>query len=251
MVTKAVKTTKLCQIIAIESGEKTRCHKAITELYQGLSKSPQFVGLSRTYVPDNDEGEVLPSESTLVQQRWTSVLEQADATWRKLWDITATKEWGNTLAVADVVVDGAVIVPKAPVTYLLFLEKQLTDLHTLVSSFPVLDPAEEWTFDETKGWYTSRPVETVRTRKVKKVLTLAPPTDKHPAQAQAYDDDVPVGRWTTTKFSGAVSADVKERHLQRIEALQTAVKFAREEANSIEVQEPQVADAIWEYLREV
>ena len=29
-------------------------------------------------------------------------------------------------------------------TYLLFLEKQLTDLHTFVKKLPVLDAAESW-----------------------------------------------------------------------------------------------------------
>jgi len=35
-----------------------------------------------------------------------------------------------------------------PATYLLFLEKQLTDLHTLVSKLPVLDASETWVFDQ-------------------------------------------------------------------------------------------------------
>ena len=34
-----------------------------------------------------------------------------------------------------------------PVTYLLFLEKQLVDLHTFVKKLPVLDASETWVFD--------------------------------------------------------------------------------------------------------
>jgi len=46
-----------------------------------------------------------------------------------------------------------------PVTYLLFLEKQLTDLRTFVDKLPVLDPSVVWLQDPSSGDWRSEPAE--------------------------------------------------------------------------------------------
>jgi hypothetical protein len=48
-------------------------------------------------------------------------------------------------------------------------------------------------------------------------------------------EDVWVGTWTTTKFSGAIPAAVRNAMLDRLRKLLDAVKSAREEANGLEV----------------
>jgi len=68
----------------------------------------------------------------------------------------------------NVLVNGKILLEQVPVTYLLFLEKQLTDLKTLVGKVPTLDEAEEWSFDESTGVYKSQAVRTTRTQKVQK-----------------------------------------------------------------------------------
>ncbi|MEV0352079.1 hypothetical protein AB0H88_40475 [Nonomuraea sp. NPDC050680] len=100
----------------------------------------------------------------------------------RLFDVTATKDWTNATAKADVVVDGETLISGAPVTYLLFLEKQLVDLHTFVSKLPTLDPAETWSFDDNAETWRTEPVKTTRTKKVPRNHVLAEATDKHPAQ---------------------------------------------------------------------
>ena len=125
-----------------------------------------------------------------------------------------------------------------PVTYLLFLEKQLVDLHTFVKKLPVLDAAESWTFDESADCYATEPVQTVRTKKVPRNHVKAEATEKHPAQVEVYYEDVTVGYWKTVKFSGALPAKRVNELLERVEKLQQAVKFAREEANGTEVDRP-------------
>jgi hypothetical protein len=47
--------------------------------------------------------------------------------------------------------------------YLLFLEKQLVDLHTFVKKLPVLDASDSWSYDASADCYATDPVQTVRT----------------------------------------------------------------------------------------
>ena len=65
-------------------------------------------------------------------------------------------------------------------------------------------------------------------------------TPEHPAQTQLITEDVVIGHWTTTYFSGAIPRPKKRRFLERITELQEAVKFAREQANSQEADEQRV-----------
>lgn len=223
---------RLNKIIAIEDGEKKRAQEVITNAYQTLPKTDLFSGMSRVYTPDHEDGEQIPSEVKNVQTTVKDMFASVKESQAKLFDITHTKELGNTTAVADVVYEGKTILTQVPVTYLLFLEKRLTDIHTFIEKLPTLDPAETWKFDNNKGYYVSTTTQNVRTKKQKKVITLAEATDKHPAQAQVYDEDVPVGKWAVTKFSGAIPFTEKKEMLKKVVDLLTAVKYAREEANS-------------------
>lgn len=134
------------------------------------------------------------------------MLRATAGTLTRLFDVTATKDWANRTAAADVVVDGTVLLPQVPVPYLLFLEKQLTDLHTFVRKLPVLDASEAWNLDPSTDAWKTDPVRTIRTKKVPRNHVKAEATEKHPAQVEVYYEDVPVGYWTTVKFSGALSA---------------------------------------------
>jgi hypothetical protein len=48
-------------------------------------------------------------------------------------------------------------------------------------------------------------------------------------------EDVWVGTWTATKFSGAMPAAARKAIIERVRKLLDAVKSAREEANNLEV----------------
>jgi hypothetical protein len=147
-----------------------------------------------------------------------------------------------------VTVDGRVLIKDVPVTYLLFLEKQLTDLHTFVKKLPVLDAAESWVQDASTDSWRTDPVQTYRTKRVPRNHVKAEATEKHPAQVEVYYEDVTIGYWTTVKFSGALPARRVNELLDRVERLQQAVKFAREEANGTQVADQQVGEAVFGYL---
>ena len=147
------------------------------------------------------------------------------------------------------VVDGRTIVSQVPVSYLLFLEKQLTDIHTFVAKLPVLDPSVNWTFNDAAGYYAADAVQKpTPTNKVPRNHVLAEATEKHPAQVQVYYEDVTVGTWTTVKFSGALPATEVRAILDRVTKLREAVKMAREEANGTEVADQHLATAILGHL---
>lgn len=243
-------TTKLNQIIAVEKGARATATKEVTRLYHQIQKPALLSGIARAYKPKDDEGEKLPPESTRVQLTADQVLDSVAEAFTRLFDVTATKDYANSQAKADVVVDGRVIIVAAPVPYLLFLEKQLTDLYTFVSKLPTLDPAENWSQDQNTGTWKTDTVQTTRTKKVPRNHVKAEATDKHPAQVEVYYEDVIVGTWSTTKFSGALPATRVHDLLSRIEQLETAVKFAREEANGAEVVDQHVGQAVFDYLFE-
>jgi len=239
---------RLNQIIAVEKGVKSRSFQELTEAHHALQKPTLLSGIARTYRPRDEEGEALPPESTKVQIKAEDIVRQTGEIMSRLFDVTATKDWANCLARADVVLDGQVLLGQVPITYLLFLEKQLVDIHTFIRKLPVLDAAETWAFDSSADCWATEPVQTLRTRKVPRNHVKAEATDKHPAQVEVYYEDVTVGYWRTVKFSGALPAQRINDMLQRVERLQEAIKFAREEANNVEVTDQKIGDKVFGYL---
>ncbi len=203
--------TRLNQIIAVEAGVKSRTYADLTAADKTLKRADALAGISRSYRPIDDEGEALPSEHKIVQVRVDDVLEE-----------TAKK--------------------------LTRLEKQLTDLHTMVGRLPVLDPSEIWHFSPEQNAYVTEPRESTRTKKIMRAHVLYEATDKHPAQVNPFTEDEVVGYWTTEKLSGAAPAGRRAELLRKVEALQEAVKFAREQANSLEVTDVEIGAKVFGYL---
>ncbi len=239
---------KLNQTIAVVNGKKTQCQKAITEVYHKLQKDALIKGIARTYKPKDEDGDKLPSESKQVQYRVQDGLQAAAEALTELFDVIATQEYANTGAKADVLVNGEALIKGVPVTYLMFLEKQLVDIHTLVDKLPTLDPGEEWLFNDATNSWATKAAETIRTKKVPRNHVLAEATKEHPAQVQVFTEDVVAGYWTTINYSGAIPETLKVRLLTRVKQLQEGVKRAREQANSIDVTEQHIGKPVFEYL---
>lgn len=241
--------TRLHQIIALEKGAKAQAGDAFIAAQYAVSRTPQLNGIARTYTPKDDaSGDKLPPESTLVQVKVEDVLTKMTNGITALFNMVATKELADTTAFADVKLDDRVLLAHVPVTYLLFLEKQLAGLRTFVIRLPVLDPAERWSPEGNQGVWATDPVQTTRTKKVKRAVVLYEATKEHPAQVQSYDEDEIIGTWNTTKFSGALQQTRVDELVARIDQLSVAVKTAREEANSVEVVDQRYAAEIFRFL---
>jgi hypothetical protein len=235
---------KLNQIIAVQAGKKTHAKETLTEAYHQLKKPELLAGLVRTYQPRDEGGEPQPDERKMVQVKVNDLINRATRDLTEMFDVVATQDWANCAARADVVVEGRKVLENVPVTHLLFLEKQLVDLRTFIEALSVLDAAEEWDYKPEVDCFVSRPSRTNRTKKVPKNHIKYEATREHPAQVEMYMEDVWVGTWTTTKFSGAIPVATKNAMLERVRKLADAVKTAREEANAVEVRPQKVGAAV-------
>jgi len=240
---------KLNQIIAIEQGVKSKAKTELDNLYKIVQKPENFNGMSKTYQPKEDTDETLPPENKRVQLLAPMVLTAIQTLLTDAMQITARKDWTNQVAVADIVVEDVKILEKVPVSYLLYLEKTLVDVRTVVSHIPVLDGAEDWKFDVNSGLYKTDVVYTNRTKKIAKPIVLYPATPEHPAQTQLIQEDIIGGIWNTVKLSGAMPLPERQELLIRVDTILKAVKLAREEANMVaEIKAPEIGKAIFDYL---
>jgi hypothetical protein len=239
---------KLNQIIAIEKGIKSRTYSEITELNKKLQKEELFNGFSKTYRKLDEEGEEYPPESKKVQLNVNEILNDVSKCMIELFDTTFTKDYNNCFASANIKIDGNTIIEKAPATFILFLEKQLNDIKTIINNIPVLDSNEDWKLDENSNLYKSNLVSTHKSKKVIEAITLTKATKEHPEQAQLINKDVLVGYWDTIKQSGAMTKPHKKELIEKVEKLIDSVKIAREEANNTEIEKYQVSNKIFEYL---
>ena len=226
---------RLHQLLAVEKDIKNEALRVVTAFYQKIEKNPLLSGISRRYRAVTEEGEKLPPESTIVQLRVEETLPEVQKALTALFDLVLAKEDANQGAKADIVVDGVTIMAGVPVCALLFLEKQVTDIATLVDKLPVLDPSERWEKDAAQNCWATSPVETHRTKKIPRPFIKSPATDKHPAQVEVvHEDEVPADRKAALKT--------------RVAKLRQAIKVAREDANTARVSERKMGDAILGYL---
>ena len=239
---------KLHQVIALEKGVKSRVQSAITAIYHDFKETKLFAGLSRTYQPKDDDGERFPAETTLVQKQADQLIREVGRRLTEIVDITAQKDYANTTAKADVVLDGKVIIKDAPVPFLLYLEKVLRDWKAELTALPELDPSVTWAQNKGTGLWQSEPVQTTKTAKVPKPIVKYDATKEHPAQTEVFTHDIIVGYWTAVRTSGALASAEKAELLARFDRLSDAVKVAREAANEVDAPAKHVAQPLFDYL---
>lgn len=248
MVNQNTEMVNLCKIVAVEKGVKTRTETELTRVYHLAQKGELFAGLARSYTPKDDDGDALPPENQIIAAKADDLVAGFAEAQIVFSNVIATKDWGNCNAVADIVVDGQTIVENVPVTYLLFLEKKLTEVKAFISKLPVLPATENWTWDDQLLCWRSEPAGTTKTRKIPDVQVLYEATDKHPAQVQPFTRDEVVGTWTTVKFSSAYPASKIAELSARATKMLEAVKFAREQANMTETPQVKIAEDIFGYI---
>ena len=240
--------SRLSHIVAVHKSVKSTATSALTNAHHKAQRTDNLKGQVRVHQPLDDTEVAQPTQTQKVQYTATEIVNEVQASLVRLFDVEATQDFGNTVAKADVEVDGRVLVHGAPVSYLLFLEKQLVDLSTFVRKLPTLDSTESWSHDEGTGHYRSETVKTVSNKKVYRNHVKAEATEKHPAQVEVYTEDIPVAHWATTKFSGALPATRVKELESRITKLQESVKIAREKANATEVENKLVGETVLGWL---
>lgn len=225
---------KLNQILAIEKGVKSTSGDIINNVYKLFQKEAMFEGFTKKYRSkyEDEEENLLPDENKKVTSNTTDLLESFNKAMIELLDVTYSKDIANTTAVADIIIDDQIIATGVPSTYLIYLEKKLVDVKTVINSIPTLDINEDWILDENSNIYKTDKITTNRTKKVTKALVLYEATDKHPAQVTTVSEDIVIGYKDTIKLSGAIPGTVKAKYLNNVEKVLKAVRLAREEANN-------------------
>lgn len=238
----------MSQVLSSERLAKRIAESDRSDALQDLSQPERLRGLTRVYQPRRDSGENLPAEGTRVQVRAADAITDLTASLAKLFDVTASKDWGNRIAAADVIIDGEPLLRDVPPSYLMFLEKQISDLRHLIGRLPILDVAFSWEYSPESRAYRTPGVVTTKTVKVPRNHVKADATERHPAQVELYYEDEVIGDWTTVRFSGALPEERVKQLSDRADGLLLAVRLARERANATEVEEQHPGRVVLDYL---
>ena len=233
--------TVLHELIAIE-GDKLETTKQMlaeaittfnkrTEHFRAENKILRMLDEDRNFENMSTSGEIVTTVDEKLKHVWKSVTKAIDA--------TACKDMTNTLARADIVIEGDSVASGVPAIVLLSLETTLGKIRNMYNSIPTLDPAIDWVLDENTGRaiFKSGTVRTHKTEKKVDVISMAKATKEHPEQVQAINKDVIVGTYDTVKRSGMLTPREKAERLSRISVLISAVKQARQRANMQEIKE--------------
>ena len=243
------KAIRMAKHIAAEQGLKTAWEKIRAETDKVFKGTDLFVGVEKTYTPKTENEEPLPP---VKKEAVTTVSERLEWTQKfliPLLDYELTRDTGNMSAKADIKIGDIVLVAQVPITTLLSLEKRLKDLRGIYDSAPTLDMSRKWEKSvQNPRFQQYGPITTYRTKKVTKGVILVQPTKEHPAQVERVVEEVQIGSFQETTWSGALSPGDKAKYLARIDQLISAVQMAREDANEVMVTPTQIGEALLKFI---
>lgn len=244
--------TKLYEILAVDRDRAKAAETLSTESMNTFAKKPHlFRGRSQsvTYLDPAREAENV-EVSEAVNDTVMGNLNYLAEFVGKHWDTMLSKEEGNTVAFADVIVDGVTLVERVPSTWLLGMEQRLAGFRTVLLAIPTLDPALSWHEDPDTGVgiYRAETPTRFKTEKVRDFKTVAPATDRHPAQVVELTSDRNVARIEEVAFSGMLTPYRKAALIARLDTLIAAVRTARQRANDVEVSDRKVAKTMFGWL---
>lgn len=242
------KTLKLNQALAAEAQQKGRIEEGRKWIKGGI-RSMVMDGALQTYTPLEEGGEQLPPDEKLVQDSCAGVFRELVGYFTPFIDATATKDYGNVVAKADVVMGGMTLLKDAPVPFLLFVEKTLTEWRGFINGMPQRDRGKRWVEQEGDVWVTD-PQPKIRTIDIEVPVELSPATVQHKAQVKLATRRTQVGNYEVVHRSGATSQEEKEALLIRCDNLIAAVRAAREGANTTEINAIKVGAKVFHYLFE-
>lgn len=234
--------TKLHELLAAEKTPMAAWHQVFEEsLKKFAAESHYFTGYSKTLKmiedsPANDAVEAQAREEKPVTTTVYETLEYAFDLYGRAEDLQLQKNLANRQALATVYLGNRPdpIFTDIPIDELLGLENRLTQIRRLIAAVPTLDAGKHWSRSDNVGpytWVLTHPEETTKTEKQLIPVVLAEATKEHPAQIQAIQKDMVVGRFSTIKRSGAATSLQKANALQRIDELIVSIKRARMRAN--------------------
>lgn len=241
---------KLHELLAAEKTPMAAWNQVQLETLQKFKNPSHFFdGHSRSLAmiedsPANKATEDQAREEKVVTTTVYETLEYALDLFGKSEDLQFQKNATNRKATASIMWNGAVLLADMPVDELLGLEARLTKIRELIAAVPTLDASKRWLIASNSPpgvWTVVFPEDTIKTDKQVIPITLKEATKEHPAQVQAIQKDVTVGKFTTIKRSGAATALQKANAFKCIDMLLVEIKQARMRANETVVESGSVA----------
>lgn len=245
---------KLHELLAVEADRKKASERLVQESIKTFKKENLFSGaVKRTEMFDEDEQKV-PDEVLKLETTVDENLQYSLEALVKYWDTVAQKDSSNMLATSDVIVDGKTILKDVPATTLLGMEKKINELRNLYNAIPTLPPGINWVSDTTHEkadvYRNANDLVTFKTMKDTEYRTVAEPTKEHPAQVAQLNVTKNIGKFITTKWSGMITPYEKARRITNIERILSAIKKARQRANSAKTMDIKIGKAIMDFINE-
>jgi hypothetical protein len=231
--------TQIPLVVAIGRQKATGAEESIwTKIYQRWQAGGggAYRGFLETYTPRDREGQTFADKATPVQAVVAEDLELTRKLLTTMLDASLTSYAGNCEAFADIVLDGRTLVKHVPAQYLMYLELKLQNAVTVFETMPVRSEAAAWLDSpERDGMAATPEIETQHMAKVRQ-HKIAPATPEHQqVLLDTWQDDVWVGKWKRTNFSGAVPEKAKRVYVERARQLLAAVQEAKVRANATQV----------------
>jgi len=245
---------KLHELLAVETDLRKTSERLVAESIKTCKKDNLFTGtLKRTEIFD-DEAPKIADEYLKLETTVFENLEYSMGALAKYWDAVAQKDASNAKAVADVVIDGKILLSGVPGVTLLGMEKKLSEIKNLINAIPTLHPGIDWVKDdghERLGVYKAKhDIETLKTQKDIEFREMSPATREHKAQIQPINITKSIGRFITTKWSSMITPHNKAKLSTNVEILLLAVKKARQRANEVEVVDIQIGNKMINFIME-
>ena len=240
---------QLHEVLAILPSTKGTAQKIAGETLKTFKdKSQHFEGLLRKYDPLKEGDPGLPPETSPLVTTAGEKLAHFSESFAPWLDAEYQISSTNMQAAATVEIGGLKI-ENVPSTFLMQLDKRLSDIRQIYDAAPTLDPKHEWhASDKGKGVFQAEDEIRNRTEKVPQHRVIVPPTPEHPAQVAQWTEDVVIGKITTRKWSGALSVEKKYEVLKRIDAVQKVVKRALSAANKVDHVGKKVAQKLFAFI---
>ncbi len=243
---------KLHELLAVEQSLRGASVQAMSEANTTFTKRGEhFDGVLRVYSPKDDDGEQLPKEEKAIVTTVDEKLDFMATQVTPCMDAVISKEMTNSSGAAKAELElsaGKKVMLSA--TALLALESQLTELRSVYKNLPTLDPARVWTNDPDAGVGYKKTETEVRFRTIKKAVpvTLAEPTEHHPAQVQLVNRESQVGQYDTVYTSAKITPAEKSARLTRLDRLIRRVKKARVKANQVEAEKTKIGKDVFDFI---
>lgn len=161
---------KLHELLAVHSNLETQFTQTMGQLQDTFTKKHAHFG-EKLKVFHSNEPEVQPvtEEQSALQTTVSKELDWISKFIVQAIDVSHQIDKANTIAVADIVVEGDISVAfSVPATTLLELEKRLVEIQKLFLAIPTLDPVKAFEPDTSfrmPGVYKAREVVKQRTAK--------------------------------------------------------------------------------------